>query len=114
MNSRRVSDLAALARLTLGDEAVVLFAVPSREGAPALSGDLNAANVQVAKASVSNARGDLPAVIARGLLERVWPLLASGQIRPVIHATFPLSGADAAHRLMESSQHVGKIVLTMR
>jgi NADPH2:quinone reductase len=50
--------------------------------------------------------------IARTLRERVWPLLESGKVRPVIHATFPFGEAAAAHRLMESSAHIGKIVLT--
>jgi len=49
--------------------------------------------------------------IARALRERVWPLLESGQVRPVIHARFPLADAAAAHRLMESSAHIGKIIL---
>jgi len=53
------------------------------------------------------------ALIAAALLETVWPLLESGTIRPVIHKTYPLSGAAEAHRLMESSQHIGKIVLTV-
>lgn len=51
--------------------------------------------------------------IARALEARVWPLLAAGQVKPLIHATFPLAEAAAAHRLMESSQHIGKIVLTV-
>jgi NADPH2:quinone reductase len=51
--------------------------------------------------------------IAQELRERVWPLLASGRVKPIIHATFPLDQAAEAHRLMESSQHVGKIVLTL-
>lgn len=51
--------------------------------------------------------------IARELQDRVWPLLASGRVRPVVHATFPLDEAAEAHRLMESSRHVGKIVLTV-
>jgi NADPH:quinone reductase len=51
------------------------------------------------------------AEIARGLEARVWPLLAAGKIRPQVYKTFPLSQAAAAHRLMESSAHVGKIVL---
>jgi len=50
--------------------------------------------------------------IARALLERVWPLLDAGTVAPVVHATFPLERAGDAHRLMESSAHVGKIVLT--
>jgi len=49
--------------------------------------------------------------IATALRDRVWPLIASGQIKPVIHQTFPLAEAADAHRLMESSQHIGKIVL---
>jgi len=51
------------------------------------------------------------AAIARELRQRVWPLIASGRIRPVIARVFPASQAAQAHALMESSQHVGKIVL---
>jgi putative PIG3 family NAD(P)H quinone oxidoreductase len=51
--------------------------------------------------------------IAEALRREVWPLLASGRVKPVIHATFPLEKAAEAHRLMESSAHVGKIVLTV-
>ncbi len=54
--------------------------------------------------------------IARALRDKVWPLLESGAIEPVIHSTFAAvgrpSGAALAHTLMESGQHVGKIVLT--
>jgi NADPH2:quinone reductase len=49
--------------------------------------------------------------IAQALREQVWPVLASGRCGPVVHATFPLADAAAAHRLMESSLHVGKIML---
>lgn len=49
--------------------------------------------------------------IAAALLAEVWPLIEAGRIRPVIHATFPLARASEAHALMESSAHVGKIVL---
>lgn len=52
------------------------------------------------------------AAIAAALREKVWPLLEAGQIRPVIHATFPAADAPQAHMLMESNQHIGKIVLT--
>jgi NADPH2:quinone reductase len=52
------------------------------------------------------------AAIAQACLTRVWPLLASGKIKPVIHSTFAAAEADKAHALMESNQHVGKIVLT--
>ncbi len=51
--------------------------------------------------------------IAGALKERIWPLIASGGIKPVIHATFPLAEAAEAHRLMESGNHIGKIVLVV-
>ena len=50
--------------------------------------------------------------IAKALHERVWPLLATGSVKPVIHSTWPAAQAAQAHALMESNQHVGKIVLT--
>ncbi|MBX9932273.1 MAG: NAD(P)H-quinone oxidoreductase [Methylobacterium sp.] len=49
--------------------------------------------------------------IAQGLAREVWPLLEDGRIRPVIHATFPLEEARKAHELMETSAHLGKILL---
>ena len=52
------------------------------------------------------------AAIAAALKEKVWPLIASGAIKPVIHSTFPAADAAKAHLLMESNQHIGKIVLT--
>lgn len=51
------------------------------------------------------------AAIARQLRERIWPLLESGKIKPVIYQVFNLEEAAKAHELMESSQHIGKIVL---
>jgi NADPH2:quinone reductase len=49
--------------------------------------------------------------IASALRARVWPLIEAGDVRPVIHATFPLRDAALAHRVMESGLHVGKLVL---
>ena len=51
------------------------------------------------------------ALIAESVRRHVWPLIADGRVKPIIHATFPLDRASDAHRLMESSQHIGKIVL---
>lgn len=53
------------------------------------------------------------AAIADGIRENVLPLLESGRVRPIIHETFTLQNAAAAHELMESSRHMGKIVLTV-
>ncbi|MEJ0096025.1 MAG: NAD(P)H-quinone oxidoreductase [Methylocella sp.] len=51
------------------------------------------------------------AEVAAALREKVWPLLDSGAVKPIIHATFPLEDARQAHEMMESSSHLGKIVL---
>lgn len=53
------------------------------------------------------------ASIAQELEARVWPLIESGKIKPVVHAVFPLAEAAKAHALMESGAHIGKIVLTV-
>jgi NADPH2:quinone reductase len=53
------------------------------------------------------------AEIAQAMRESVWPLLSRGRCGPVIHATFPLAEAAAAHALMESATHIGKIMLTV-
>jgi NADPH2:quinone reductase len=56
---------------------------------------------------------EFKAAIAEELLANVWPLLDAGTVKPVVHATFPLKRASDAHRLMESGEHIGKIVLTL-
>ncbi len=53
------------------------------------------------------------ASVAEAVRQNVWPLLESGKVRPVIFKTFPLAAASDAHRLMETSNHIGKIVLTV-
>jgi NADPH2:quinone reductase len=53
------------------------------------------------------------AAVADAMRRNVWPLIESGKVRPVIFKTFPLGEASEAHRLMETSNHIGKIVLTV-
>jgi putative PIG3 family NAD(P)H quinone oxidoreductase len=53
------------------------------------------------------------AVIARSLVENVWPIIDAGTIKPLIYRTFPLKEASEAHALMDTSAHIGKIVLTV-
>jgi len=53
------------------------------------------------------------AAIAQSLRSQVWPLIEAGKVKPIVHKTFPLAEAAAAHALMESSAHIGKIVLTV-
>jgi NADPH2:quinone reductase len=51
--------------------------------------------------------------LARNLREKIWPLIEAGRIKPEIYKTFPLEKASEAHRLMEASEHIGKLVLTV-
>ncbi|HEX6689571.1 MAG TPA: NAD(P)H-quinone oxidoreductase [Burkholderiales bacterium] len=51
--------------------------------------------------------------VAKNLREKIWPLIDAGKIKPEIYKTFSLENASEAHRLMETSQHIGKIVLTV-
>ena len=51
--------------------------------------------------------------LARNLREKIWPLIEAGRIKPQVYKSFPLEQAADAHRLMESSQHIGKLVLTL-
>jgi NADPH:quinone reductase len=52
--------------------------------------------------------------LARAVREHVWPLISSGAVRVLVHATFPLENAAGAHHVMESSAHVGKLVLLVQ
>ena len=51
--------------------------------------------------------------VARNLREKIWPLIEAGKIKPEIYKTFPLGQASEAHRVMEASEHIGKLVLTV-
>ena len=64
--------------------------------------------------SVLRPRSDAEkAAIAASLYEYAWPLIEAGKVKPVIHSVFPLAEAAKAHALMESSEHIGKIVLDL-
>lgn len=56
---------------------------------------------------------DEKGAIARALQKAVWPLLSSGEVRPIVHLTFPLARAAEAHQALESGYVIGKVVLTM-
>lgn len=55
---------------------------------------------------------DEKAAIVAAVREHVWPLVAAGRVHPVVHATYPMAEAAEAHRVLESSAHVGKLLLT--
>ncbi len=54
------------------------------------------------------------AVICAAVEDHVWPMVAAGTVKPIVHATFPLSEAADAHRALDDGSHVGKILLTVR
>lgn len=64
-----------------------------------------------AAAGLRNRSRDNKALIVSEVEKNVWPAIASGKIKPVVYKCFPLAEAAEAHRLMESSNHVGKILL---
>jgi NADPH2:quinone reductase len=81
-------------------------------------GEFNALEVMRRRLSITGSTlrprsAGFKAALAGAVEQQVWPLLAAGKFRPLIHQAFPLAEAAAAHRLMESSAHIGKIVLTM-
>jgi len=51
--------------------------------------------------------------VCRAVVESLWPLVGSGEVKPVVHTTFPMSEAAQAHRLVEESTHIGKVLLTL-
>lgn len=57
---------------------------------------------------------EIKGAIAAALREHVWPLFEAGKIAPVIHQSFPLAEASKAHELMESSTHIGKVILSVK
>ena len=79
-------------------------------------GEFNALEVMRRRLSITGSTlrprsADFKAALAAAVEQHVWPLITSGNFRPVIYKTFPLAEAAAAHELMESSTHIGKIVL---
>ncbi len=89
----------------------------STQGGAKTEIDLRALMAKRASITGSTLRNRPPAFkggIARSLREKVWPLLESGAVKPVIFKTFPFAQASDAHRLMESSEHIGKIMLAVQ
>jgi len=95
----------------------------TNEGRLVMINSMNGKDVQVDLSAVMRKRLNITgsmlrsrdvafkAAIAKQLKEHVWPLLSDGQIKPIVHQVFPASEAAQAHELMESSEHIGKIVL---
>ncbi|MGH3951363.1 MAG: zinc-binding dehydrogenase, partial [Pseudonocardiaceae bacterium] len=56
--------------------------------------------------------GEKAAIVA-GVREHVWPLVEAGHVRPVVQTTLPLEEVAEAHRMVEASEHVGKVLMTL-
>ncbi|WPB59074.1 NAD(P)H-quinone oxidoreductase [Xylophilus sp. GOD-11R] len=94
------------------DGRIVVIAVQGGSKAEFHAGQLLRRRLTITGSTLRPRPVAFKASIAAGLREHVWPLLTSGRVRPVVHATFPASKAADAHALMESGAHIGKIVLT--
>ncbi len=93
------------------DGRLVLIATLGGATGPVNFSDLMRRRLTVTGSSLRPRTVAFKAAIAEKLVSRIWPLVESGAIRVVVHKVFPLAEAAEAHRLMESSQHIGKILL---
>jgi len=101
-------DLKALA----DDGRVAIIAVQGGVQAQIDAGQVLRRRLSISGSTLRPRPVEFKSVLARALRERVWPLLESGQMRPVVFRELPAERAAEAHALMESNQHIGKIVLT--
>ncbi|HZK35420.1 MAG TPA: NAD(P)H-quinone oxidoreductase [Aeromicrobium sp.] len=76
-------------------------------------GALLAKRAAVMATSLRARPSDQKAAIVESMVAHVWPLIADGTVRPIIHRTFPLDEASAAHQVLEDSSNIGKVVLTV-
>jgi putative PIG3 family NAD(P)H quinone oxidoreductase len=75
-------------------------------------GEMLAKRASVLAAGLRTRPVDEKGAICRGVVDNVWPLVAAGAIKPVVHAEVPMADAAQAHRLLEQGEHIGKILLT--
>ncbi len=94
------------------DGRLAIIAVQGGVKAEFNAGDLLRRRLTITGSTLRPRSTAFKAAIARALRDAVWPLLVQGRVRPVIHAVLQAPRAADAHALMESSEHVGKIVLT--
>ncbi len=96
--------------LAVGGRLVVIGMQGGRVGELDL-GKLLAKRASISAAGLRARPVDEKGAICRGVVQDVWPLISAGAIKPVIHATVPMRDAAEAHRLLESGDHIGKILL---
>jgi NADPH:quinone reductase len=99
---------------TLADDGrIVIIAFLGGSKASIDSGEILRRRLTITGSTLRARSNEFKAHIARALAEKIWPLIETGAIKTVVHATFPINDAAQAHSLMESSQHIGKLVLTL-
>jgi NADPH2:quinone reductase len=125
MSATRGRGVDVILDMVGGDYVPRELAALAPEGRLVMISTLNGAKTEIDLRAIMSKRASLTGsmlrvrppefkgAIARSLLNKVWPLLESGAVKPVVHSQFPLEHAANAHRLMESSAHVGKIMLTL-
>ena len=110
---RKMAELAAASGFDLTD--ILGASKGARKGVKA---EINFLPIMVKRLTVTGSTlrprdAAFKSAVARSLQAKVWPLIESGAVRPIVHATFPLAQAGEAHQMMEEGQHIGKIVLTV-
>ncbi len=100
-------DLTCLA----DDGRIVIIALLGGVKATINCGEILRRRLTITGSTLRSRSVEFKAQLAQALKERVWPLLEAGQVRPLIHATFPLEKASEAHAMMEAGEQVGKIIL---
>jgi NADPH:quinone reductase len=93
------------------DGRIVIIAFLGGQKSTIDTGQVMRRRLSITGSTLRPRNAEFKAAIAAALREKIWPLIESGAIKPVIHAMFPLAEAAQAHTLMESGQHIGKIVL---
>jgi NADPH2:quinone reductase len=95
------------------DGRIVVIAIQGGSKAEVNTGQILRRRLTITGSTLRPRSVSFKRVIAQELYQHVWPLLNDGKLKPVIYKTFAIENAADAHRLMESSEHVGKIVLTV-
>ena len=103
-----VIESVALVRARLGGSAVQGGATATISAGMVMVNRLTITGSTLRPQSVEN-KGRM----ARGLKEKVWPLLETGKVKPIIYKTFPLADAAGAHAELERADHVGKVMMTV-
>ena len=103
------ANLAALA----SDGRLVLIGLLGGRKSPVDLGRLLVKRLRIIGSTLRSRSDEEKERLIASMRERVWPWIASGRVRPVVHAVMPISEAEAAHRLLESNATTGKIVLAV-